>query len=105
MSLDDQLAAIRRQGNIRSYNAIIGIMGSSVVDSLPLRVRCECSVTACEEIIDVSLAQRRELRRDYPRGFIVVLPHAEAAQDVLLHQSDEFGVVEKPEFTEVVKDL
>ena len=72
MTAEDQLATIRRASNIRSYGVIKSIMGSGIIDSLPLRVRCECALSTCEEIIEVSLHQRRELRRNYPRGFIVI---------------------------------
>ena len=102
---DDQLAVIRRTSNIRSYGVINGIMGSSVVDSLPLRVRCECGIAVCEEIIEVNLAKRRELRRNYPRGFIIVPTHLNYAQDVSLYCSDEICVVEKLKFSETVTDL
>ena len=106
--LNDQgehLPVIRREINIHSYAIVRGIMGSGVVDSLPLRVRCECSIPLCEEIIEVSLAKRRELRRSYPRGFIVVPDHANSLQDITLCQADAFSVVEKLEYTEEVEDL
>ena len=102
---DDQLAVVRREINIRSYGVIKGIMGYSVIDSLPLRVRCECSIPLCEEVIEVSLAERRKLRRSYSRGFIVVLSHANSVQDITLYKTDEFNVVEKLQFTESVTDL
>jgi len=105
MSAEDQLAAVRRASNIRSYGVIKGIMGSGIIDSLPLRVRCECALITCEEIIEVSLEQRRELRRDYPRGFILVTAHSDSSQDILLFENKEFSVVEKPQFTESVTDL
>ena len=102
---ENQLAVIRREINIRSYGSIKGIMGGGVIDSLPLRVRCECAVPLCEEIIEVSLSRRRELRRKYPRGFIVVLSHANSAQDITLLKTDTFSVVEKLHVTEEVEDL
>jgi hypothetical protein len=102
---DDQLAAIRRMSNIRSYGVIKGIMGSGVIDSLPLRVRCECGVPICEEIIEVNLANRREIRRNYPRGFIVVPSHANSLQDITLHETKLLSVVEKVKFSEDVIDL
>lgn len=103
---EDQLPAIRRESNIRSYGLIKELMGSGMVDSLPLRVRCECSIPTCEEIIEVSLAKRRELRRKYPRGFIVALSHAGSFEDVILCTTEgEFSVVEKLQFTEAVADL
>lgn len=105
MSSEDQLAAVRRASNIRSYGVIKGIMGSGIIDSLPLRVRCECALLTCEEIIEVTLSQRRDLRRNYPRGFILVKSHADPPQDVLLFENKEFSVVEKPQFTEAVTDL
>jgi len=102
---DNQLAAVRRASNIRSYGVIKGIMGNRVVDSLPLRVRCECAIPTCEEIIEVTLFNRRELRRNHPRGFIVVRLHANSPQDTMLYENDDFSVVEKPQFTETVTDL
>ena len=102
---EDQLASIRRGSNIISYGVIKGIMGSGVVDSLPLRVRCECSIPICEDIIEVTLAQRRELRRNFPRGFIVVPAHVSSPQDITLFKTAHFCVVEKLQFTEVVTDL
>lgn len=102
---EDQLAVFRREGNILSYGVIKGIMGSGVVDALPLRVTCECSIPRCEEIIEVSLAKRRQLRRSYPRGFIVASFHANSPEDILLLKTNEFSVVEKPGFSELVADL
>lgn len=102
---EGQLAAIRRASNIRSYGVIKGIMGNGVVDSLPLRVRCECAVSTCEDIIEVSLSARRGLRRNFPRGFIVVRSHTNSPEDTIMHQSDNFSVVEKADFTEAVTDL
>lgn len=105
MNSNDKLAAVRRTSNIRSYCVIRGIMGNGIVDSLPLRVRCECALSACEEIIEVILSQRRDLRRSYPRGFIVVSSHANSSKDNILFKNDEFSVVEKDQFTEKVTDL
>ena len=102
---NNELAVARREGNIRSYGVIKGIMGSRVVDTLPLRVRCECGVSLCEEIIEVSLAKRRELRRSYPKGFIVVIAHVNLHEDSSLHDTDRFSVVVKPGFTYAVTDL
>lgn len=102
---EDRLPVIRREINIHSYAVVKGIMGSGVVDSLPLRVRCECSLPLCEEIIEVSLAKRRELRRSYSRGFIVVPDHTNSFQDTTLYQADAFSVVEKLEYTDEVEDL
>ena len=101
----DQLAARRRDNNIRSYGVIKVIMGSRVVDKLPLRIRCECSTPICEEIIEVTLAKRRELRRNYPTGFIVVPSHAVSSQDATLCKTKEFIVLEKTKFSQTVTDL
>lgn len=101
----DQLASERRQSNIHSYGIIKGIMGSGVIDSLPLRVRCECSVPNCEDIIEVNLGKRRELRRNHPLGFILIPSHVNSPNDSLLSTSKLFCVVEKPGFTETVTDL
>jgi len=102
---EDQLAVVRRDSNIRSYRVIKGIMSSRVVESLPLRVRCECAIQRCEEIIEVILSKRRELRRHYPRGFIIVPSHVDASQDIALCENADFCVIEKLKFTEAVKDL
>jgi hypothetical protein len=102
---DGQLAAIRRASNVSSYGVIKGIMGSQVVDSLPLRVRCECIMQTCEEIIEVSLGERRELRRKYPRGFITVIAHASASEENLLFTAGMYSVIAMPQFTELVTDL
>ncbi len=102
---EDQLAAFKREGNILSYGVIKGIMGSDIVDSLPLRVRCECSIPLCEEIIEISLSQRRQLRRKYSSGFIVAPSHSNSPQDIVLLKTSEFSVVEKPGFSESVTDL
>ena len=105
MNSDDQLAVIRRMSNISSYGVINGLMGSRIVDSLPLRVRCECELLVCEENIEIILSQRRSLRRSYPRGFIVITSHANSSQDTFLFESKAFSVVEKKQFTEEVTDL
>ncbi len=102
---EGKLAVIRRQSNIRSYAVIKGIMGSGVIDSLPLRVRCECGLPICEEIIEVNLSERRQIRRNYPRGFIAVPSHVDYPHDVTLFKSDKLCVVEKLQFSEVVTDL
>lgn len=102
---ENQLAAFRREGNILSYGVIKGIMGSDIVDSFPLRVRCECSIPLCEEIIEISLSQRRQLRRKYSSGFIVAPSHANPSPDIVLLKTNEFSVVEKPGFSESVTDL
>ncbi len=101
---NDELADFRRGTNIRSYGIIKTIMGLRVVDKLPLRVRCECAITSCEEIIEISLRQRRDLRRNYPVGFIVAPQHT-SARDNLLYKSDIYWVVEKPQYSEKVTDL
>jgi hypothetical protein len=101
----DQLAASRRDNNIRSYGIIKVIMGPRVVDTLPLRIRCECTTPVCEEIIEVTLTKRRELRRNYPTGFIVVPFHAVSSEDTTLCKTKEFIVLEKTEFSQIVTDL
>ena len=101
----DQLALSRRDSNIRSYGIITVIMGSRVVDSLPLRIRCECPTPICEEIIEVSLSERRDLRRNYPRGFIVVPSHATPSEDTTLFKTKNFHVLQKQKFSQTVTDL
>ena len=101
----DGLADVRRGSNIRSYGVIKGIMGDRIVDTLPLRVRCECQIPMCEEIIEVNLAKRRELRRSYPRGFIVVPPHASTAPDSIVYSTEIYSVIEMAEFPQSVTDL
>ncbi|GAC1370920.1 MAG: hypothetical protein NVSMB39_4270 [Candidatus Saccharimonadales bacterium] len=100
-----QLAVTRRGINIHSYGIINTIMAKRVIDSLPLRLRCECPVPSCEEIIEIILAQRRELRRQYPRGFIVIASHAASSQSKVIFKSDAYHVVEMAEFTQTVTDL
>lgn len=102
---NSDLAITRRTGNIHSYAVIKGIMGSSLVESLPLRIRCECSLPECQEIIGLSLSQRRGLRTKFPKGFIVILSHAFCPPNTQVYASKGFGVVEKPEFTKAVVDL
>ena len=102
---DEQLAIIRRNINVHSYGVISGIMGARTVDTLPLRLRCECALPSCEDIIHVTLGQRRELRRAYPSGFIVVPSHADPEHDTIAHQADNYCVVEKPGVTQTVIDL
>ncbi len=102
---EDSLALSRRSGNIRSFGVISEIMGSGVIDTLPLRVRCECDVSACEEIIEVTLSKRRNLRRSFPRGFIVIPEHAKRPNYVLLLKTGVLCVVENSEFTQTVQDL
>lgn len=101
---DKSLASDRRGGNIRSYGVIKMIMGTRVVDSLPLRVRCECSLPACEEIIEISLNERRELRRSFPSGFIVAPSH-KGAKDATAYEAPRLNVVTKPNCLDEVVDL
>lgn len=100
-----QLAVTRRNINIHSYGVISTIMGKRVIDALPLRLRCECCVPNCEAIIEILLAQRRELRRKYPRGFIVVSSHADSTLNKIVHNTKDYGVVEMDGFTQAVTDL
>ena len=99
------LAVIRRAGNIRSFIIIKTIMGSGVVDALPLRVRCECSKPGCEEIIELDLARRRELRRSFRQGFLVAPSHTDPTSDSILSQDATCNVVGKVDFPESVSDL
>lgn len=99
------LAVLRRDGNIRSYGIIKRIMGAGIIDSLPLRVRCECSALSCEEIIEISLARRREIRRKFPRGFIVASLHTCSPNDVSLFNDDKLSILENPRYSEPVTDL
>jgi hypothetical protein len=103
--IEDQLAVIRREINISSYAVIKGIMGRGVVEGLPLRVRCECSKLLCEEIIKLNLSNRRALRKDYPRGFIIVPAHGDPSRDVIVFKTSKYHVVEIPQFTETATDL
>lgn len=100
-----QLATVRRASNIASYGVIRGIMGSNIVDSLPLRVRCECIMQTCEEIIEVNLGERRDLRRNYPKGFITVSAHASSSEENILLEADQYSVIAMPQFPEVITDL
>jgi hypothetical protein len=102
---DGQLATIRRASNISSYGVIKGIMGSRVVDTLPLRIRCECIMQTCEEIVEVNLGERRDLRRNYPRGFITVTAHNSSSHEDTLLATDLYCVVQMPQFPEVITDL
>jgi hypothetical protein len=103
--LDDQLAVTRRNINIHSYGVIRGIMGNRVIDTLPLRLRCECSVPSCEEIIEINLAERRELRREFPRGFIVINAHGRSSRDTTSYEKANYGVVKKRGFPQTVIDM
>lgn len=103
--LDEELSVTRRGINVRSYGVIKSIMGSRTIDSLPLRLRCECSVETCEEIIEITLAQRRDLRRRFASSFIVVVVHADINEGAIVYKADEYAVVEKPELTQTVVDL
>jgi len=102
---NEELAVIRRASNIFSYVVIKNIMGSQVLDLLPLRVRCECPLPGCEEIIELTLAQRRKLRRSYPKGFILLPAHQNSSLDIAVFESAPYNVVEKPQFTQKVTDL
>jgi len=102
---DNKLAGIRRAGNIHSYAVIKDIMGSQMIDSLPLRIRCECSILDCQEIVGLSLSRRRELRQKYPKGFIVILSHAYSPPNTKVYESQEFSVVERLEFNKAVVDI
>jgi hypothetical protein len=101
----ENLAVARRAGNIRSYVIIKEIMGSRVVDSLPLRVRCECSNGGCHEIIELSLAKRRELRNTYRQGFIVITAHVDQISDSVFIEDHAFTVVGKPAYPDRISDL
>ena len=105
ITTNELLAVVRRGSNIRSYGVIKVIMGARVIDSLPLRVRCECSIPSCEEIIEIKLSKRREIRRNFPTGFIVAPMHSNSALEDILFQVNNFSVVNKPQFTEEVTDL
>jgi hypothetical protein len=98
------LAVTRRNINIHSYGVISGIMGERIVEAMPLRLRCECPVPSCEEIIEVILATRRELRREFPTGFIVVQSHVGASAEYL-YQSVNYCVVSISGYDATVVDL
>ena len=101
---DNNLSYMRREINISSYAIIKEVMGHAVVDYLPLRVRCECSMPLCEKIIEVSLAKRRELRHTFPRGFIVYPAHADTKRSIATRTTDEYVVVEILQFSEYVTE-
>lgn len=95
---DDHLSFFRREINISSYAIIKEVMGHAVVDYLPLRVRCECSLPLCEKIIDVSLSKRRDLRHTFPSGFIVSPEHAGSQIAIATRTTDEYVVIEIAKF-------
>jgi hypothetical protein len=99
------LSVTRRNINVHSYGVIKIIMGNRIVDSLPLRLRCECSIPICEEIIEITLAERRDLRRKYASAFIVVIAHAPTVDSILSFQTTTYGVIEKAGYEEPVIDL
>ena len=102
---DDQLAVTRRNINIHSYGVICTIMGKRTTDTLPLRLRCECPIPNCDEIIEIILSKRREVRREFPKGFIMVLAHAKSLRFKVLYTSSDYGVVEMHGFNQAVTDL
>jgi hypothetical protein len=90
---------------VNSFGVIQGIMGARIVEALPLRLRCECAVPICEEIIEITLGKRRELRRKYAHGFIVVIAHATSKLNGTLYRNARYSIVEKQGFTQTVVDL
>lgn len=103
--LDNEYASARRSGNILSHVIIKGLMGPRMIDSLPLRIRCECSIPGCQEVIGLILSRRRKLRKEYPIGFIVVNSHAPCPPDVALYETEEYRVVEKLDYPDAVTDI
>jgi len=102
---DNYLSLMRREINISSYAIIKEVMGNAVVDHLPLRVRCECARPLCEAIINVSLSKRRELRVNFPTGFIIAPSHGGNDQNTAVRRTAEYVVVQKAQVTEPVPDM
>jgi len=102
---DNYLSLMRREINISSYAIIKEVMGNAVVDHLPLRVRCECSIPLCEAIINVSLSKRRALRISFPTGFIVSPSHGGSDLSTTIRKTDEYSVIQKTRFSEPVTDM
>jgi hypothetical protein len=86
-----------REINISSYRFIMNIMGTYTDESMPLRLRCECGRNGCNEIINVTLRQRRQTRETYPQGFIVLREHVQGSDsETVISNGPGFVVVEKP---------
>jgi hypothetical protein len=88
-------AAITREINIKSLSLTESIMGTSMDETLPMRLRCECGRTGCDVIINVTLEQRRETRSTYPQAFIISRGHLNDTSDKVLINAANFVVIDK----------
>ena len=93
MESGQQESAARNEALFREINERI----SEITDSQRERtaeIFCECSVTSCNELIQVSLAEYEAVRARGNR-FAVIAGHEEPAVERVVERNERFALVEK----------
>ena len=63
-------------------------------DGLALNILCECGTRGCDQIVEISSAEYREVRAE-PTRFVVVPGHEQAEIERVVDDKRRFAVVEK----------
>ncbi|MEX1357092.1 MAG: hypothetical protein WD981_00565, partial [Gaiellaceae bacterium] len=63
-------------------------------DGLALSILCECGTRGCDQIVEISSAEYREVRAE-PTRFVVVPGHEQAKIERVVEDKRRFAVVEK----------
>lgn len=82
---------IFRRANERLRKAVEGV----VSNSKPIPFVCECADEACMSVVDLSLAEYREIRA-HPEQFAIVPGHPRIEGETIAATFDRYEVVSKP---------
>jgi hypothetical protein len=63
-------------------------------DGLELHILCECGTRGCDQIVEISSEEYREVRGE-PTRFVVVPGHEEARIERIVKEKRRFAIVEK----------
>jgi len=96
-SYDQDRAVAKRNMNSESFRLVTSLLGKYMDGTLPLRLHCECGRVGCDDIINLTLEQRREALRMFQQDFIVVREHIDEVKgDKVLFNAANYVVVKKP---------
>ncbi len=83
-----------RDFNVANREALENVMDEESKVSFPLGMVCECSNPNCFERIELTVAQRKEIRKD-PLVFVIAPGHQDNQIEKVIDQHKYYALVKK----------
>lgn len=80
--------------NVANRQVMEAVMDEDSKRSFPLGLTCECSDPNCSDRIELTVDQRKRIRRD-PNAFIIVPKHLDDEIEKVIERHDSYALVKK----------